>query len=323
MGKRRNSLIILGLVVVLLATSIYVIAKKPTVLGLDLKGGTELVYQGRPTPQVPDVTPEDIDRAIEIIRQRVDSLGVSEPEISRVGGDQIEIGLPNVSNADRAAESVGTTAQLYLYDFEPNVIPPNKSVQDPAERPYNRLYDAVLAASKQKPGLGRAVCEAGVYRERRHLLPLRREHPGADRRPVGEEGRPVRELAEREAAAEHEAARGPAGHGGARGQARGRSDHRRRRVGNRIAVLRPPRQAEPHGRPDHRPEARHRPVQPADGRLQLHRLGPARRSRASPRRSLSAAPPIASPPPARRAVASPPTRPTSSPARSRSSSTAS
>jgi SecD/SecF fusion protein len=151
MGKRRNSLIILGLVVVLLATSIYVIAKKPTVLGLDLKGGTELVYQGRPTPQVPDVTPEDIDRAIEIIRQRVDSLGVSEPEISRVGGDQIEIGLPNVSNADRAAESVGTTAQLYLYDFEPNVIPPNKSVQDPAERPYNRLYDAVLAASKQKP----------------------------------------------------------------------------------------------------------------------------------------------------------------------------
>jgi SecD/SecF fusion protein len=151
MGKRRNSLIILGLVVVLLATSIYVIAKKPTVLGLDLKGGTELVYQGRPTPQVPDVTPEDIDRAIEIIRQRVDSLGVSEPEISRVGGDQIEIGLPNVSNADRAAESVGTTAQLYLYDFEPNVIPPNKSVQDPAERPYNRLYDAVLAASKQAP----------------------------------------------------------------------------------------------------------------------------------------------------------------------------
>ena len=70
-------------------------------LGLDLKGGTELVYQGRPTPQVPEVTPTDIDRAIEIIRKRVDSLGVSEPEISRVGSDQIEVGLPNVSNAKR------------------------------------------------------------------------------------------------------------------------------------------------------------------------------------------------------------------------------
>src|SRR3954464_9192512 len=124
MGKRRNSLIVLTVVMALLAVSIYVIVSKPTVLGLDLKGGTELVYQGRPTPQVPEVTPEDIDRAIEIIRERVDSLGVSEPEISRVGRDQIEIGLPNVSNAKRAADSVGTTAQLLLYDFEPNVIPP-------------------------------------------------------------------------------------------------------------------------------------------------------------------------------------------------------
>src|SRR5262245_45097061 len=128
MGKRRNSLIILGIVVVLLAASIYTLTAKPTVLGLDLQGGTELVYQGRPTPQVPDVTQEDIDRAIEIIRERVDSLGVSEPEISRVGSDQIEVGLPNVSNAERAAESVGTTAQLYLYDFEPNVIPPKKGI---------------------------------------------------------------------------------------------------------------------------------------------------------------------------------------------------
>jgi SecD/SecF fusion protein len=158
MGKRRNSLIILGLVVVLLAASIYIITDKPTVLGLDLRGGTELVYQGRPTPQVPDVTPEDIDRAIEIIRERVDSLGVSEPEISRVGSDQIEVGLPNVSNAERAAESVGTTAQLLLYDFEPNVIPPNKDIPNPEDRPYNRLYDAVLAASKQ-PEVSESQCE--------------------------------------------------------------------------------------------------------------------------------------------------------------------
>ena len=85
MGKRRNNLIILALVLALLGVSIYVITSKATVLGLDLRGGTELVYQGRPSPQVPDVTPEDIDRAIEIIRERVDTLGVSEPEISRVG----------------------------------------------------------------------------------------------------------------------------------------------------------------------------------------------------------------------------------------------
>src|SRR4249919_402221 len=104
MGKRRNSLIILAIVIALLGVSIWVIVTKPPVLGLDLEGGTELIYQGRPTPQVPDVTPEDIDRAIEIIRQRVDSLGVSEPEINRVGQDQIQVDLPNVSNAQRATD---------------------------------------------------------------------------------------------------------------------------------------------------------------------------------------------------------------------------
>ncbi len=151
MANRRRNLFILVLVLALLAGSSYLISEKRTVLGLDLRGGVELVYEGRPSAQVPEVAAEDVDRAIEIIRDRVDSLGVAEPEISRVGEDQIEVGLPDVEDADRAIERVGTTAQLFFYDFEPNVIPPNPDVQDPAERPYNRLIDAVEAASEEKP----------------------------------------------------------------------------------------------------------------------------------------------------------------------------
>ncbi len=158
MANRRRNLIVLVLVLALVAASLVVVASKRTVLGLDLRGGTELIYQGRETPQVPDVQPEDIDRAIEIIRDRVDALGVSEPEISRIGSKEIEVGLPDVSNAQRAAEQVGTTAQLYLYDFEPNVIPPNPNVQAPEDRPYNRLIDAVRAAAKEKP-VSEAQCE--------------------------------------------------------------------------------------------------------------------------------------------------------------------
>ena len=158
MGKRRNNLIILALVLGLLAGSIYVLTSKKTVLGLDLQGGTELVYQARPTPQVPEVTPEDVDRAIEIIRERVDSLGVSEPEITRVGQDQIDVALPNVSSAQRAVEQIGTTARLSLYDFEPNVIPPNPDIANPEERPYNRLIDAVEAASKE-PEVSEEQCK--------------------------------------------------------------------------------------------------------------------------------------------------------------------
>ena len=150
MTHRRRNLIVLVLVLALLVGSALVISSKKTVLGLDLRGGTELVYQGQPTPQVPEVTAEDVDRSIEIIRDRVDSLGVSEPEITRIGIDQVEVGLPDVSDSERAIDQIGTTAQLYLYDFEPNVIPPNPDVANPEDRPYNRLYDAVQAASKQK-----------------------------------------------------------------------------------------------------------------------------------------------------------------------------
>jgi preprotein translocase subunit SecF len=64
--NRRRNLFVLVLVFVLLAGSAWVITDKRTVLGLDLRGGTELVYQGLPSAQVPEVQPDDIDRAIEI-----------------------------------------------------------------------------------------------------------------------------------------------------------------------------------------------------------------------------------------------------------------
>ncbi len=149
MTSRKRNLSIIGLVLVMLAASAYVITNKATVLGLDLRGGVELVYEGRPTPQVPTVTPQAIDDAIETIRKRTDALGVSEPEIQRAGADQISIGLPDVDNADRAVEQVGTTAQLQFYDWEPNVL----GAQGP-EAPYagrTSLFDAVEVASKAKP----------------------------------------------------------------------------------------------------------------------------------------------------------------------------
>jgi SecD/SecF fusion protein len=159
MTKRRRNLIVLVLVLALLGGSAWVISEKKTVQGLDLRGGTELVYQGRPTPQVPDVSEDDINRAIEIIRERVDQFGVSEPEINRVGQTGIEVGLPDVQDTQRAIAQIGTTAQLYLYDWEENVIPRDPDIADPTERPYTRLIDAVRAAAKQKP-ITEAQCEA-------------------------------------------------------------------------------------------------------------------------------------------------------------------
>ena len=152
MTSRRRNLFVLLFVAGLVAASLFAISKNDTKLGLDLSGGTELIYQGRPTPQNPEVQGDDIDRSIEIIRDRTDSLGVSEPEISRIGTDSVRIGLPNVDNAERAINQVGDTAQLFFYDWEPNVIPnPNVPADRAAESPFPRLYDAVQLASQQEP----------------------------------------------------------------------------------------------------------------------------------------------------------------------------
>ena len=118
--RRRNALILL-LVAGLVAGAAAVIGLKKTHLGLDLKGGVELVYQGRPTAQS-KVTPESLERAINIMRKRVDQLGVAQPEIQRSGAQEITVALPEVSNVKRAEKAVGTTAQLFFYDWEANVI---------------------------------------------------------------------------------------------------------------------------------------------------------------------------------------------------------
>src|ERR687892_980205 len=152
MGGRRRNLFVLLFVIGLTVASVVLILSQPTRLGLDLKGGTSLVYEGQPTPQQPEVTPEAIDRAIEIIRQRVDTLGVSEPEIQRVGENQIDVSLPGLKDLERAISVIGTTAQLQFYDWEPNVLSPEEDEStDPGvveQQSFARLIDAVRFASK-------------------------------------------------------------------------------------------------------------------------------------------------------------------------------
>jgi SecD/SecF fusion protein len=184
MGGRRRHLFVLLFVLGLVGVSALVIVSKPTKLGLDLKGGVELIYQGKPSGQVKEVTGGDIDRSIEIIRERIDKLGVSEPEVSRLGTDEISVSLPDVQNAQRAIDQVGTTAQLYFFDWEPNLIGPERVIggnpgvnppkaaitasnqrwRDAGRNPtkplaqqlvlsgaYPTAYDAVQLAAQQKP----------------------------------------------------------------------------------------------------------------------------------------------------------------------------
>ena len=157
MSERRRSLFILLLVFGLIAASAAVIVTKPTKLGLDLQGGVQLVYEGQPTPQQPVVDQEALDRALQIMRERVDAFGVAEPELALIGSRQIEVNLPGVEDADRAAAQVGSTAQLFFYDWEANILDedckahPDQVANTGGQQPITGLYNAVQRASKCPP----------------------------------------------------------------------------------------------------------------------------------------------------------------------------
>ena len=120
MTSRRNNLVILGLVVLLIGVAVYYIfVRQPvmeaTQLGLDLKGGVSASLQGYHTDGS-EVTRDEMDQAAQVIRQRVDSLGVTEPEIQLQGQDQVLVNLPGITDTDRAVEVIGRTAQLGFYE---------------------------------------------------------------------------------------------------------------------------------------------------------------------------------------------------------------
>ncbi len=128
MGSRRQHVLVLLFVLGLVVLSGVVIATKETKLGLELQGGLQLVYEGQPTGTATEVSGEDIEDSINIIEKRINNLGVSEAEVARLGTKNITVGLPGITDANRAAEQVGTTAQLYFYDWEPNLLGPERTI---------------------------------------------------------------------------------------------------------------------------------------------------------------------------------------------------
>jgi SecD/SecF fusion protein len=155
MGKVRRNLFVLLFVLGLVIVSAVVIAKKETKLGLDLQGGLELVYEGQPTGTATSVSSEDIEDSISIIEKRTNQLGVSESEVARLGNANITVSLPGITDANRAAEQVGSTAQLYFYDWEPNLIGPESAIGGhPGQQPPK---DALDKSEKRWEKAGRNV----------------------------------------------------------------------------------------------------------------------------------------------------------------------
>jgi SecD/SecF fusion protein len=147
--RQRHGLILL-LVAGLLAASAVAIATQKTFLGLDLKGGVELTYQGEPSAQTHKVTQAALQRAVDVMDNRINSLGVSQAAINTQGSNQINVQLPDVTDTARAEAEVGNTAQLRFYDWEANALIPPGGQNVAAQLP---LSNASATAISQGSGV--------------------------------------------------------------------------------------------------------------------------------------------------------------------------
>jgi SecD/SecF fusion protein len=97
--------------------SIYAVFELPINLGLDLRGGTQIVLEAQDTPEVV-VDAEVTSRTLEVLRRRVDTLGVAEPTLQLSGDRRIIVELPGVEDPDDAVAAIGRTAQLTFHAVE-------------------------------------------------------------------------------------------------------------------------------------------------------------------------------------------------------------
>ena len=155
MSSRRPHIILLLLIAATLA-GVFLFAApssplyKSPALGLDLKGGLQVVLKAEPDSGAP-VTSEDMSRSVDIIRNRVDKLGVAEPDIRTQGSNEIVIDLPGVKDPERAKRLIQAEAVLQLFDLESSLVE-GVSVNNYAPQPSKlfALLEQVKAQVKSK-----------------------------------------------------------------------------------------------------------------------------------------------------------------------------
>ena len=126
-GKSAKSIAILGVALIAFSAIAVIQGATKVKLGLDLRGGTSVTLTPRATEGT-KITPEAISQAVEIIRQRVNSLGVAESEVAAQGSGtnrQIVISVPG-ETGEQIVELVGQTAELrfrqVLVEAAPNAL---------------------------------------------------------------------------------------------------------------------------------------------------------------------------------------------------------
>lgn len=164
MSLRKRSLLSLLLVLGLVAASIVAIVLKPTVLGLDLQGGAEVILEATPTADA-QVTPDTLRRAVRVINNRVNRLGVAEPEIQVQGNNKIRVALPGIEDT-AVVDDLVKSAQLQIYPFQETLVGyeryPGKGIPT-GTNPTTDLYQLIQLAKATPPGQVRQGVQPSYY----------------------------------------------------------------------------------------------------------------------------------------------------------------
>jgi len=97
--------------------------------GLDLTGGVNVVLEATSTDGGA-VTSDEISSTISTISQRINSIGVSEPTITKQGDNRIRVSIPSISNQEEALSLIGKTAQLEFLGPDDSVILTGQDIED-------------------------------------------------------------------------------------------------------------------------------------------------------------------------------------------------
>ncbi|MDQ3952029.1 MAG: protein translocase subunit SecD [Actinomycetota bacterium] len=134
--RRYKIMLIIGLVVSFGGLGGVIAAGASPKLGLDLEGGISVILQATGEEVREDV----LEQTVNLIRQRIDALGVAEPEVS-VFGDNVLIQLPGVEDEEAALELIGTTAQLTFRQVEQIYRPNAKKAPEVTEEVDSSVND--------------------------------------------------------------------------------------------------------------------------------------------------------------------------------------
>ncbi|MGI9117386.1 MAG: protein translocase subunit SecD [Gaiellales bacterium] len=147
--RRGTVLILVAVLALLVATGALAYLRAP-VLGLDLQGGAEVTLEAQPQ-KGQTVTDQQMQQAVQILRTRVDALGVAEPQIQREQGNRISIAVAGEKDPARVFALVGSTGQLYFIDLEQGLTQgvSRSYVAGAGIVPKTSLYELLKAVPKK------------------------------------------------------------------------------------------------------------------------------------------------------------------------------